>query len=184
MGYKGLFIWVEGEDDARFFENIMKPQLQKEYIFVKMIRYATMKREKINNFLKSIKLMGADYICVTDINSSPCVTAKKQKVKNIIRNIDEDRIIIVIKEIESWYLAGLSDIESKKIKIRTFRITDTITKEQFNNLIPNKYVSRVDFMSEILKKFSIKIAKQKNKSFKYYIKKYNCESSENIINER
>ena len=181
MEYKGLFIWVEGEDDARFFENIMIPQLQKEYNFVKMIRYATMKREKINNFLKSIKLMSADYICVTDINSSPCVTSKKQKVKNNIRNIDEDRIIIVIKEIESWYLAGLSDIGSKKIKMRIFRTTDTITKEQFNNLIP-KNVSRVNFMLEILKIFSIKIAKRKNKSFRYYIKKHNCESSENINN--
>ena len=184
MEYKGLFLWVEGEDDARFFENIMIPRLQKEYNFVKMIRYANMKKEKINNFLKSIKIIDADYICLTDINSSPCVTAKKQKFKNIIRNINEDRIIIVVSEIESWYLAGLSDVGSKKIKIRTFRVTDTITKEQFNNLIPKKYVSRVDFMLEILKIFSIKIAKQKNKSFRYYIEKHNCESSENINNER
>jgi len=184
MGYRRLFIWIEGEDDARFFEKIMKPKLQKKYNFVETIRYATLKKEKINNFLKSIKLMGADYICVTDINNSPCVTAKKQKAKNKLRNIDEDRIIVVIKEIESWYLAGLGDTKSKKFKIRTFRVTDTITKEQFNSLIPKKFVSRIDFMLEILKIFSIKIAKQKNKSFRYYIEKYNCESSENINNER
>ena len=182
MGYKRLFIWVESWDDARFFENILKPQLQKKYNFVEMIRYATMKKEKINNFLKSIRLMGADHICVADIDNSPCVTVKKQNVKDIIKNTNEDRIIIVIKEIESWYLAGLSDIESKKIKIRTFRVTDTITKEQFNNLVPKKYSSRVNFMLEILKIFSIKIARQKNKSFRYFIKKYNCGTFKNVGN--
>ena len=173
MGYRKLFIWVEGEDDERFFEKILQPKLQKKYNFVETRRYVTLKKEKIDNFLKSIKAMGADYIYVTDINNSPCVTAKKQEAKNKLRNIDEDRIIVVIKEIESWYLAGLGNTESKKFKIRTFSVTDTITKEQFNMLIPKKFDSRIDFMLEILKIFSIKIAKQKNRSFRYCIEKYN-----------
>lgn len=184
MGYRRLFIWVEGEDDERFFEKIMKPKLQKKYNFIETIRYATLKNEKIDNFLKSIKAMGADYIYVTDINDLPCVSAKKQKIQNKIRNIDGDRIIVVRKEIESWYLAGLDNIGSKKIKICTFRITDTITKEQFNSLIPKKFDSRIDFMLEILKIFSIDIAKQKNKSFRHCIEKYNCKASGNVDNGR
>lgn len=36
------------------------------------------------------------------------VTTKKS-IRNIIRNINESRTITVIKEIESRYLAGLSD---------------------------------------------------------------------------
>jgi len=39
-------------------------------------------------------------------------------------------------------------------------------------LIPKKFTSRIDFMSEILKKFSIEIAKQKNNSFQYFVEKY------------
>lgn len=64
MCYRRLFIWVEGEDDARFFEKIMEPKLQKKYDVVETIRYASLKKEKIDNFLKSIKAMGAEYIFV------------------------------------------------------------------------------------------------------------------------
>jgi len=182
MGYRRLFIWVEGEYDARFFEKIIEPKLRNKYDFVETRRYAALKKEKHDNFLKSIKAMGADYIYVIDINNSPSVTAKKQETQDKLRNIDEERIIVVIKEIESWYLAGLGDAEAEKFKIRTFSETDTITKEQFNRLIPRKFDSQIDFMLEILKIFSIEIAKQKNKSFRYFIEKYNCETFENVGN--
>jgi hypothetical protein len=126
--------------------------------------------------------MGADYIYVTDIDNSPCVTAKKQEIQNNLGNIDNDKIIVVIKEIESWYLAGLSDTKCRKFQMQTFSVTDDITKEQFNSVIPQTFDSRIDFMLEILKIFSIEIAKQKNKSFRYFIEKYNCEVSENVGN--
>lgn len=177
-----MFIWVEGDDDERFFENIMKPKLQKKYNFVETRRYAALKKEKIDNFLKSIKAMGADYIYMIDINNSPCVTAKKQETQNKFKNIEGERIMVVIKEIESWYLAGLGNAQANKFNIRNISETDTITKEQFNRLIPRKFDSRIDFMLEILKFFSIEIAKQKNRSFRYCIEKYNCEASENVGN--
>lgn len=167
-----MFIWVEGDDDERFFKRIIEPDLRKKYRFVETRRYATLKKEKIDNFLRSIKSMGADYIYVTDINDSACVTAKKKETLSKLRNVDEERIIVVIKEIESWYLAGLSDAMAKRFGIRDLTATDAITKEQFNGLIPNKFDSRIDFLLEILNVFSIAIAKQKNKSFRYFIERY------------
>jgi len=185
MNCRRLFILVEGNNDERFFEKIIKPKLEKKYNWVKIWRYANKKKEKIDNFIKSIKAMNADYIYVTDINNSPCVTAKKQKIQNKLRNIGEDRIIVVIKEIESWYLAGLDDIAFQKFKIPNFSATDEITKEKFDSLIPKKYDSRIDFMLEILKFFSIEVAKHKNRSFRYFVEKYNCEaSSANVGNGR
>lgn len=188
MGYRRLFIWVEGEDDERFFQHILKPKLQKKYDFVETRRYVTMKKDKIDNFLKSIKAMGADYIYVMDINNSPCVSAKKQEAQNKLKNIEDDKIIVVIKEIESWYLAGISDIEWKRLKIHTVNDivsnTNSITKEQFYSLIPQKFDSRIDFMLEVLKIFSIEIAKQKNESFKYYVEKYIYKTSGNVSKAR
>lgn len=176
MGYKRLFIWVEGEDDIRFFNRIIKPIFHEKYNLVEVRPYAPLKREKVDNFLKSIKAMKADYIYVTDINDAPCVTRKKQEIQDKLRHTDGDRIIVVIKEIESWYLAGPSNTESKKFKFRPFVSTDNITKEQFNNLIPKEFDSRIDFMLEILKDFSIEIAKQKNTSFRYFLEKHDCEA--------
>jgi len=182
VGYKRLFIWVEGEDDIRFFNRIIKPVLEEKYNSVEVIKYAKLKGEYKDKFLKSIKAMNAGYIYVTDINDAPCITAKKQKIQNELKNIDEDRIAVVIKEIESWYLAGLDNKESKNLRIRTLSTTDNIVKKQFNSLIPKKFYSRIDFMLEILKYFSIKVAKQKNRSFKYFIRKHNCKVSGNVGN--
>ncbi|UZE92858.1 MAG: hypothetical protein IB616_00940 [Methanosarcinales archaeon] len=177
MGYKRLFILVEGEDDIRFFDRIIKPIHQKKYDLVEVIRFARMKEDKRDDFLKSIQAMNADYIYATDIDDAPCVTAKKQEIQNRLRNLDTNRTIVILKEIESWYLAGLSNEDLQKFKIRSFGATEDINKEQFNSLIPKKFSSRIDFMLEILKSFSNEIAKQKNGSFRYFIEKYCCEVS-------
>lgn len=180
-----MYIWVEGDDDERLFEEIIKPRLQKKYNSVKVVCYAKTNKKKVRSFLNSIRARNNEYIYIADINRAPCITFKKQKIQNKLRNIDEDRIAVVVKEIEGWYLAGLGKTESKKLRIRAPSTTDNITKEQFNGLIPNKFrSSRIDFMREILKYFSTEVAKQKNKSFKYFIEKHNCEVSRIIRNAR
>ncbi|MHC4361138.1 MAG: hypothetical protein ACYSTN_10185, partial [Planctomycetota bacterium] len=84
---------------------------------------------------------------------------------------DINNVIVIVKEIESWYLAGLDSKNCKKLGIKVFRKTDNITKEQFDKLRPRKFNSRIDFMIEILKRFSMETAKRKNKSFDYFIAK-------------
>jgi len=170
--YRRLFILVEGNDDERFFKKIIIPELQKQYNTVSVIKHAAMKKKKVDNLIKSIKAMNADYMYFKDIDNFPCVTSKKEEIQQKHKHIDPDKIIIVIREIEAWYLAGLTNKACTKLKISNFMTTDNITKEKFNSLIPKKFTSRINFMLEILKIFSIKTAKSKNKSFKYFLKKY------------
>jgi hypothetical protein len=166
---------VEGNDDERFIERIIKPELEKRYHSVQLYRYATQPPKKIENFIKSIVSMKADYIILTDMNHSPCVTQRKNllKTKKIkSRLVEDDKIIIVIKEIESWYLAGLDRGTLKKLGISySEKRTDSLTKERFDGLMSDKYVSRIDFMQEIPENFQVETAKQKNKSFNYFIQK-------------
>ena len=88
--------------------------------------------------------------------------------------------MIVKKEIESWYIAGLSDTNLKKLKIKLTAkgkkgdITGNMTKEKFNKLMPKRFDSRIDFMLEILNQFSLNTAKKRNKSFSYFISKHDC----------
>ncbi len=172
MGYKQLFIWVEGPDDVRFFEQIIKPIFDKSYDWVVVRAYAKKQSKYITRFVKSIKAMPADYIFVADINLAPCITDKKQRLQKTFKNIKAERTVIVVKEIESWYLVGLNEVNSKKLGLPPFDVTDNVEKEKFNQLIPKKFDSRVDFMLEILKHFSTATAKQKNNSFKYFVEKY------------
>ncbi len=171
MSYKRLWVLLEGSDDERFFEKI-KPTFEKKFDFVQSWKYAQEPPKKTRNFLKSIKSMKSAYLFWADINSLPCISAKKDATKKIFsRRLDEDNIIVIIKEIESWYLAGLDNRSCKEIGISSFSNTDEITKERFNSLIPKKYDSRIDFMIEILKRFSIETAKKKNRSFNYFMVK-------------
>ncbi|MBI5361067.1 MAG: hypothetical protein HZA48_10850 [Planctomycetes bacterium] len=173
MNDKRLFIWVEGNDDERFFDHIVKPRLLCLYGRIDLIPYAQMKHKKIKSYLKSIYAMNADCIFTADINSARCISEKKQTLKDKFQNIAERNILIIIKEIESWYLSGLSDSVMKKFRCPAIKATDGITKEKFNDFFSkSKFDSRIDFMTEILKNFKTETAKQKNKSFNYFFGKY------------
>ncbi|URZ15816.1 hypothetical protein [Clostridium felsineum] len=156
-----MIIFVEGPDDERFYKWYFKNK-------VKIIPYATEKKEKINNYIKSIKKIDyMDYIFTCDIDSVN-LSEKKKLILKTFSNCDEDKIIVSIAEIESWYLAGLNKENSKKMKIKYFSNTDNITKEKFNNIIPKKYSSRLSFMIEILENFDLEEGVRKNKTLYYF----------------
>ncbi len=169
---KRLFIMVEGEDDVRFFGRLVKPILAPRYDSVEIIPYACIKRDKVNKFLKSVTLMKNDYIFVADIDFEHSVRDKKQVLYYRFSNVDGGSIVIVIREIESWYYAGISGPLALELGIADASTTDDMTKEDFNALIPRKFDSRIDFMFEILKSFSFATAAKKNKSFRFFIDKY------------
>jgi hypothetical protein len=172
---KRLFILVEGEDDVRFFGRIIKPLFVSHYTSVEIIPYASIRRTKVNSFLKSIRLMNNDYIFVADIDTEQSVRDKKQVLYSHFSHIDGGSIVVVIKEIESWYYAGLTSESAEYLAVPDLPLTDELTKEDFNALIPSKYDSRIDFMFEILKFFSIDTAGKKNHSFNFFVNRYHLE---------
>lgn len=173
MSYKRLYVLIEGVDDERFIESIIEPLLRTKYDLIKPYQYKQKTRKTIKALISSIeKIDFADYFFLRDINDSPCVTARLEIIKTKYADrIDINNIIIVVKEIESWYLAGLDDQGCKDLAVQTFRSTDNITKERFKALMPKKFDLQIDFMVEILKRFSLETAIQKNKSFDYFMKK-------------
>jgi hypothetical protein len=177
---KRLFLLVEGEDDVRFFGRIIKPLFITLYDSVEIIPYACIKRTKVDNFLKSIRLMNNDYIFVADIDTEQSVRDKKQVLYSHFSHIDGGSIIVVIKEIESWYYAGLSIESVQNLIVPNLPFTDDLTKEDFNRLIPKKYDSHIDFMFEILKSFSIDTARKKNQSFRFFVERYHLEDPDRV----
>jgi hypothetical protein len=168
---KRLFILVEGEDDVRFFGRIVKPILATRYESVEIMPYACIKREKVNNFLKSVRQMGNDYIFVADIDQERSVRDKKQILYYWFHDVNGGSIVVVIKEIESWYYAGLTEESRQKLGVPAVS-SDNLTKEDFNELIPERFDSRIDFMFEILKYFTIDNAVKENRSFKFFSDRY------------
>jgi hypothetical protein len=171
-----LFIFVEGNDDERFFSRIIRPLFISEYGSVEMILYASMKSVKVCRFIKGISAMHDDFILVADIDQEPNARAKKKVIMAKFCNIDEIHIMIIIQEIESWYLAGLDDHASRALGIRPLQHTDFLTKEHFNRVIPRHYPSRIAFMVECLNEYSLPVAMEKNRSFRHFISHYTSDA--------
>lgn len=171
MAYRRLLIFVEGPEDEDFFDQILKPYLKSRYKDIRFYRYARKKNELISNFIKSAKSMG-DFIFIIDYDKAKCKTKKLESIKNKYKNIEINRIQIVIEEIESWYIAGLSKEDQLSLGIKFQVNTDELTKEDFENFMKNKFDSLEDFKVEVLKHFDFEIAKKRNKSFKYFVEKY------------
>lgn len=179
---------VEGNDDERFFESVIKPICENEYNIAQCWQYSQKKKEKINSYLNSIRSMQdaglADIIIVADLDESPCVTDRKERVLSSFRSLSANasepidprssiRIVIVCREIESWYLAGLNASECERLGIsQGLYNTDHLTKEQFLGLMPKGYNSRAEFMLEILRVFDQDTARSRNTSFGYFMRKY------------
>ena len=175
MSQKGLYIWVEGPTDNKFFEKIIKPYFQERYDFVKIGEWSQTKPSIVCKMIKSNCKHGQDYIFVTDFDGFRCVKQKKDKITQKYP-LNVNKVVIVKTEIESWYLAGLNKTTCKFFKIKTMKDTQLLKKDHFMKLIPKGYDEKM-FKIEILENYSLKIAKQQNESFNYFVTKYNigCE---------
>lgn len=149
----------------------MKSLFEKKYDRVVIRAYASMKRAKFSALLGAVRAMGADYLVIADNDHAPCVTFKKDLVCRGISGVQPQRIRVVVEEIESWYAAGVDREEMEKLETSFPANTDGLTKEEFNDLVPERFDSRIDFMMEILKVFSLDSARSRNASFDYFLHK-------------
>lgn len=171
-----LFVLVEGNDDERFFESILKPFSIHNSCQIQIWQYSQKKKSQVNRYLKSLKRLQANglasYLLVADLDRHPCATEKKGILSHEFKHVTKDRMLIVCAMIEAWYLAGLNEEKSNQLGIpRYFATTDHITKQIFDSIIPSGFESRIDFMKEILKSYESETARSKNDSFGYFMRK-------------
>lgn len=167
-----LYFLVEGPDDERFIERVVKPLLERHYSSVPIFRYARMAPSKVRTLIKSIHNQNDNYLLFGDLDDGPCVTSQKINLRNRFEFLNDGRIVIVSREIESWYYAGLSGRSCKRIGIQKLEKTDNLIKEQFNSLVSEKFSDIDNSMVEILNHFDLDEAKKKNTSFAYFLRKH------------
>jgi predicted ATP-dependent endonuclease of OLD family len=174
MGYRQLYLFVEGPDDKRFFNRIIRELLSLKYDYIKLIEYAGLSKKELIGFTRGLKGGESDYMFVSDLNDAPCVSIRKEKIIQKYRNkqIAKEKIVVVVKKIEGWYLAGLNEDNSKRLRTGNTRNTEKIDKIAFDNARRKKFDSREDFMIELLNCYSVETATTKNRSFKYFIEKF------------
>jgi hypothetical protein len=172
MNSRRLFIFVEGNDDHRFFSRVIRPFLEDRYSSVEIIMYASMRTVNVCRFFRSITAMSHDFILCADIDQERSVRGKKGELKTRFCTLPDEHIVVIIQEIESWYLAGLDEKAQKRYSLHPYHSTNQITKEIFNQMIPRYYTSRITFMADILSHFDIEVATEKNRSFRYFYTRF------------
>lgn len=179
MSYRKLYIFVEGNDDELFFKRAMFPMLLEHYTEVEVFKYAQWKRAKVEMFLQSIITLGYEYVFTADIDQMPSVNEKKRWVRGRFNGLDLGHIMIVIKEIESWYLAGCTDAMAAVLGINLPQTTNEITKEDFNEIAHHsRHHSHLDFMIELMKHFSHQTALKRNQSYKFFAERLGIAETE------
>jgi hypothetical protein len=110
---------------------------------------------------------------MTDKDTSDCITKRKKKLSSVYEEVEEKNILIVIKEIEAWYLAGVGKQFAKKHNLKIPSNTDEINKTKFKVILKSSdFDEGLDMMQEIAKRFDIELAKKRNTSFSYFWNKY------------
>ncbi len=163
--------FVEGCDDKRFIDRIIKPILENMGFCVnELYVYAKETTKKVEDCYRNFKKFCKVYF-LADFNNSPCITARKERLHEKY-GINFEDMIIVKPEIEAWYLAGVTEKTKKKIGIRKKlpRDCENITKEVFNEFIP-KGIRRSAFMNLILEHYDLRVAISKNKSLNRFVTK-------------
>ncbi|HEX8086507.1 MAG TPA: hypothetical protein VF529_19625 [Solirubrobacteraceae bacterium] len=167
-----LFVFLEGDDDHRFLQTIIVPRLQDRFDAVNLWRYAEQKKAVVDALVKGVEAGGDQYLFLADLDAAESVEERKKALCNEIPTLRLDRIIIVVSEIEGWYLAGLDAQSQRAMRIDAGRIphrTDEVVKEDLAGIIPpNRYRSTVDFFREVLNRFAIPEARRRNDSFDYF----------------
>lgn len=162
-----FYIFVEGSDDERFYKYYYGFSNE-----IRIIEYSHIKKEKIQKFIQSIALMpSSDYIFTSDADNET-VEHKLNIINEGYEIASKKKIVICQMEIESWYLAGISDEVKRELAVENdYVITDNLAKEDFNAMIPRNY-RRYEFMIAIMRRFNKEIGQKRNKSFAYFYKHF------------
>ena len=131
----GIFIFLEGNDDLRFFDSVLKPFFEEKYLVIKTFLFAEKPKIKNNKLLKSIHSMKYDYLVFSDLENNSCVTMKKEKLIKDKGDFKSESIIVVKKAIESWYIAGVDTGFFKTVKRKDVLGSESIDKHKFREII-------------------------------------------------
>lgn len=155
-----LYIFVEGTDDELFFRSVFSDRLTE----CQYVPYAHMKNEKLNSFIQSIECIPyATYLFLADADGKDDSTRIGELLDGCPA-LSSQNIWIVRYEIESWYYAGLTISDGKKLGLRRYQEdTNTLTKEQFvaKLLRPSE---KAYIMQRILELYNLACAVGRNES--------------------
>jgi hypothetical protein len=168
---EALYVFVEGPDDKRLLEIILRNLSLDVTKSTLIYEYANKPKHRVIGFLRTIRRMGAHYYFLLDKDAWPCITGRKGDLCVTYPDLEQDRIVVVSDEIEAWYWSGLGRSGCEDLGIEYLTSTETVTKEALYSAIPARFGSRLDFLLEAARRFSLQEAEETNSSLRYLIRR-------------
>ena len=87
---------MEGGDDQRFADSILRPLLEPVCDYLEIYQYAQKRSPDVRRYVRSLDhIPDADYLFIADFDQGPCVTRRKDQILSVYGNLDAGRILIV-----------------------------------------------------------------------------------------
>lgn len=166
-----FYILVEGPDDHRFFSRVLRSAFSNLGI-VHIVETSRMKRSYFSALMERIKSDAVGYLFVHDFDHAICVPARKDDLREKHPEVELERMMIVVQEIESWYMAGLTQAQSQKLQIPVYGQTDDLTKGRFEDIVSSNFGTVKLAKLSLLEAFSVDEARKNNTSFEYLFRKF------------
>lgn len=169
-----VYVLLEGPDDERFFQSVLRPRLAETYSTIRTYLYAQRSKKDVETYVRTLNNSQQDYIVLADLDSSlVCYSGRKHALSSKIPPARRNSMAIVKTEIESWYLAGMSYRDCELLQIPYHTNTEHISKHEFEQMrMRSRSMSRPQFLTKMLCMFDVGVAKKQNASFEYVWDKF------------
>jgi hypothetical protein len=172
MRSNGLTIFVEGSDDARFVNRIIRPLITSRHDRIDVVEYAQLPHPIVRAHIRAAKRSGDKLLFLRDLDRHPCVTSRMGSLLRKLGDLAPALVYIVVTEIEGWYLAGVSPSRRRDLGFSlTNESTDTLTWTDFDKIRPRAtFISETALKVEVLKDYDVGRARRNNRSFRRFFR--------------
>lgn len=164
-------IIVEGSHDKLFLEKTLIPRALAADVDIDILMSSNWSS---SDYERQIRLFDGAII-LKDLDDEACPVAKKNKIcADYNLHSHRDKIVITMKEIEGWYVAGGSDnLPKLPSRFHGRSSTENISKEDLKNEVYRTYKWRRHeaALVELARNYSFDTAKLRNSSMRYFLNK-------------
>jgi len=165
-----IYILIESDTDHEFYEAIIEPILYEKYDQVIPYKYIEKKKKAVTKYINVILKQKADYYVLGDKDDDTNANAIDRVFQRMDTKIHKNKVVLVIKEMECWILAGITDEMYDRYNIE-LNITNTeiYCKEEICDEF-KKHLNPSIFITAILNTYNFNNARLRNNSFDRFMK--------------
>lgn len=163
---------VEGPDDKRFVETVLRPRIEGK---PDVVKYAQKSASDVNSLVSAFAGTCAEHYYVTDPDREVdargnCQNCDERETHEQQRYdiLDPFDVLVAVDAVEGWLLAGVSDAVASEGRVPVPSSTDHVGKPEFTAAFEESTFGSMErFVDRIFDDYCCDLARDRNDSFDY-----------------